>query len=263
MVTVQSEFQPATRTNYDHRFFSGMAALILVSVFVGFAPTFFLRGIVRIPALQRDFMSVAHPLPLIVVAHGIVFSSWILLLIAQTSLVAAHRMRLHRRLGLAGFGLACLVVLAGVAVSSEAIARLFPPADPRIAFFLAATLFEILEFALLACFGYFQRRNPPAHKRLMLLATICLLPQAFFRWPIWPGHDLRASTIGCWVLLVLIACYDLRALQKIHLTTLGGAAAITVTSLIVASPLVANAFIHNSLWFHFALRMQALGRHLL
>jgi hypothetical protein len=62
MVTVQAEFQPATRTNYDHRFFSGMAALILVSVFVGFAPTFFLRGIVRIPALQRDFMSVADPL---------------------------------------------------------------------------------------------------------------------------------------------------------------------------------------------------------
>jgi hypothetical protein len=65
------------------------------------------------------------------------------------------------------------------------------------------------------------------------------------------------------VLLALIAYYDLRALQKIHLTTLGGAAAITVTSLIVASPLVANAFIHNSLWFHFALQMQALGRHLL
>ena len=110
MVTAQSEFRPATRTRYDHRFFSGMAALILVPVFVGFAPTFFLRGTVRIPALQRDFMSVAHPLPLLVVADGVVFSSWVLLLIAQTSLVAADRVRLHRRLGLAGFGLACLVV---------------------------------------------------------------------------------------------------------------------------------------------------------
>jgi hypothetical protein len=262
MATVQTGPKPKNRANYDRMFFSAMAALILISVFVGFAPTFFLRGIVKIPPIQRGFMSIAQPLPLLVVVHGAIFTSWILLLITQTSLIAAHRVRLHRRLGLAGFGLACLVVLAGVAVSSEAIARLFPPADPRIAFFLAATLFEVLEFALLACFGYFQRGDPPAHKRLMLLATICLLPQAFFRWPVWPGHDLSASTIGCWVLLALIACYDLRTMRKIHLTTLGGGAAITATSLIVASPLVANAFIQNSLWFHFAPRLQMLGRHL-
>ena len=73
---------------------------------------------------------------------------------------------------------------------------------------------------------------------------------------------MSASTIGCWVLLALIAGYDLRTMRKIHLPTLGGGAAITATSLIVASPLVANAFIHNSLWFHFALRLQMLGRHL-
>jgi len=262
MATIETGPKLKTRTNYERKFFSAMAALILISVFVGFAPTFFLRGVVKIPPIQRDFMSIAQALPLLVVIHGTIYTSWILLLITQTSLIAAHRVRLHRRLGLAGFGLACLVVLGGVAVSSEAIARLFPPADPRIAFFLAVTLFEVLEFALLACFGYFQRRNPPAHKRLMLLATICLLPQAFFRWPVWPGHDLRASTIGCWVLLALIACYDFLTIRKIHLTTLGGGAAITVTSLLVASPLVANAFIQNSLWFHFALRLQMFGRHL-
>jgi hypothetical protein len=73
--------------------------------------------------------------------------------------------------------------------------------------------------------------------------------------------SLRASILGCWVLLALIAGYDIRALQKIHLTTLGGAAAIRVTSLIVASPLVANAITHNSLWFYFALQMQGLSRH--
>ena len=161
MATIETGAKLKTRTNYERKFFSAMAALILISVFVGFAPTFFLRGIVKIPSIQRGFMSIAQPLPLLVVIHGAIYTSWILLLITQTSLIAAHRVRLHRRLGLAGFGLACLVVLGGVAVSSEAIARLFPPADPRIAFFLAVTLFEVLEFALLALFRLLSGEEIP------------------------------------------------------------------------------------------------------
>jgi hypothetical protein len=34
-----------------------------------------------------------------------------------------------------------------------------------------------------------------------------------------------------------------------------------VTSLIVASPLIASATTHNSFWFYFALPMQGLSRH--
>jgi hypothetical protein len=37
--------------------------------------------------------------------HGAVFSCWILLLVAQTSLVSAGRIDIHRRLGVAGFSL--------------------------------------------------------------------------------------------------------------------------------------------------------------
>src|SRR3979411_1735862 len=87
---------------YDNYFFSGMALLILATVLVGFARTYFLAGVFR------------APLPsLIIHIHGAVFSSWILLLIAQTALVTAGRVDIHRRLGLLGFGLACLMVTPG------------------------------------------------------------------------------------------------------------------------------------------------------
>ena len=70
--------------------------LILAPVFLGFARSYYLAGLFK------------APLPnLIVHIHGAVFSSWILLLIAQTSLVAAGRVDLHRRLGPLGFALAC------------------------------------------------------------------------------------------------------------------------------------------------------------
>src|SRR3979411_3524763 len=97
-----------TNRQYDNYFFSAMAMLILATVFVGFARTYFLAGVVR------------APLPsLIIHIHGAVFSSWILLLIAQISLVSAGRVDIHRRLGLAGFGLACLMLILGVLADSH------------------------------------------------------------------------------------------------------------------------------------------------
>jgi hypothetical protein len=93
-----------------------MAILILVTVFVGFARTYFLAGVFR------------APLPsLLVHIHGAVFSSWILLLITQTTLVTAGRVDIHRRLGLAGFGLACLMVVLGVLTASKLLGRGISP----------------------------------------------------------------------------------------------------------------------------------------
>jgi hypothetical protein len=65
---------------YDHLFFSVMALCMLATVFVGFARTYYLAGVFH------------APLPsLIIHLHGAAFSCWILLLVTQTSLVAAGR----------------------------------------------------------------------------------------------------------------------------------------------------------------------------
>jgi hypothetical protein len=81
--------EPSTRLpgrRYDHPFFLAMTALILATVFAGFAPTYYLAGI-------------RAPLPSVIIhVHGAVFSCWILLLITQASLVCAG-VEFHRRLG--------------------------------------------------------------------------------------------------------------------------------------------------------------------
>src|SRR5208282_1203920 len=102
----------------ENHFFSAMAVVILASVFVGFARTYYLAGVFK------------APLPnLLIHIHGAVFSSWILLLIVQTSLVATGRVNLHRRLGLMGFALACLVVILGLLAATDSLGRHFAPGE--------------------------------------------------------------------------------------------------------------------------------------
>src|SRR5467141_3296678 len=97
---------------YDHLFFSAMALLILATVFVGFARTYYLAGIFH------------APLPsLIIHLHGAAFTTWILLLVTQTSLVAAGRTDIHRRLGIGGFGLGCVMIVLGVLAATDSLVR--------------------------------------------------------------------------------------------------------------------------------------------
>ncbi len=78
--------QPTIRSN--RYFFPAMAVLILAGVVLGFAETYYLAGV---------FLA---PLPnWLIHVHGAVFTTWILLLIVQTSLVLGKRRRLAPALG--------------------------------------------------------------------------------------------------------------------------------------------------------------------
>src|SRR5215207_9476218 len=93
----------------ERLFYTGMAVAFVFTVFAGFARTYFLRPYFGTPALT----------PLLHL-HGVVFTSWLALLLTQTVLVAANRTAIHRRLGVAGAALAVLMVLVG---TSTAIIR--------------------------------------------------------------------------------------------------------------------------------------------
>src|SRR5580698_10065909 len=99
---------PRIKSDYDHIFFQALAALVVIVVFVGLAQTFYLSGVLQVPRWKAF---AAPPHHWVVNVHGAIFSAWAVLLLAQTSLARTGRIDLHRRLGLVGFALACLVVL--------------------------------------------------------------------------------------------------------------------------------------------------------
>lgn len=199
----------------DDFFFSGMALLLLTTVFAGFARTYFLAGVFR------------APLPAAIIhVHGAVFSCWILLLIAQTSLVAAGRVDIHRKLGLAGFGLACLMIILGPLAATNSLSRGFSPPgsglDPKT--FYAVPLGSILAFAILVFFAFRARFNPAAHKRLILIATIALMGAPTGR-PPFTAITARPylQSVFVWLFLLLIVGYDLWSTHRVHRATIWGA----------------------------------------
>jgi hypothetical protein len=242
------------KTQYDHLFFPGMAVLILAAVFLGFAQTYYLGGVLKLPDWKAG---AGPPHPLLVHIHAVIFSSWTVLLVVQTSLIAGRRVAVHRRLGLIGFGLACLLVLAGLAVTCEALARNAPLGDPKLKFpFLQ--IVDMTVFSTLIYFGYRERFNPAAHKRLTLIATVTLLDAAFVRWPV-PliGKNFLAAELCCYSLLVILASYDLWFTGKFHRATIWGSALV-----ILAHHPILSILNQNVIWHRFAIWMQTVGRFL-
>ena len=157
----------------DRQFFSGMAIAAALTVFAGFAPTYYLRGLSDRP-----------PLSTVLQVHGILFTAWILLFLVQTRLVARKRIAVHRRLGAVGGVLVLLMLAAGYAAAIDSARRGFtPPGGPPPLVFFIVPIADLVVFAVLAGSAFYTRRRPDTHKRLMLLATIALLTAAIARLP--------------------------------------------------------------------------------
>jgi hypothetical protein len=207
---------PRHGRRFDHLFFSITSLLMLVAVFEGFSHTYFLAGVFHAPLPSR-----------IIHVHGAVFSCWILMLIAQTSLVSAGRVDIHRRLGIAGFLLGCSMVILGVWAATDALVRGNTPANPDAKSFYIVPLTDMVIFGALLFFSFRERRNSSAHKRTMYIATAALLVAAFGRLPV-GGSTLNAhlTIASLWsnVFLVILVIYDLWSMHKVHRATFWGSA---------------------------------------
>ena len=227
----------------DHVFFSGMALLMLATVFVGFSRSYYLAGVFRAPL----------PNPLIH-AHGAAFSCWILLLVAQTSLVSARRLDIHRRLGMAGFLLACLMVTLGVWAGTDALARA-SPVDGGARSFYIIPLTDMLAFATLVAVAFRERRNPAAHKRLILIATTALMIAAVARFPFeLVLGDAPIATLFTYLLLAMLVAYDLWSMRKVHRAT------IWATVFLIAVQWIRVPIGRTAAWHGFAGWVQAAAR---
>jgi hypothetical protein len=210
---------------YDHFFFSTMAVLLLATIFAGFARSYYLAGVFH------------APLPsLIVHIHGAAFTCWILLFVAQTSLVFAGQVGIHRRLGIAGFLLACLMLVLGALAATDSLVRHAADRagrDPQA--FYIVPLTDLLIFAVVMFFGFRARANPAAHKRLMLIATIAISDAAIARWPVAFVHNGGYLRVQIAFLLLLVG-YDFWSTRKIHPATLWAGAFLIFMEL-VRSPI--------------------------
>lgn len=204
------------RDNRERRLYTWVAVLIPILVLVGFAPTYYLSTMFG----GRKLSVLAH-------LHGVVMTSWIVLFIVQVRLVAAHRVRLHLRLGVFGVILTALVIVVGTITAISAAARGSGPGPPLV--FLAIPLGDILVFTILTGISLHFRRRPGIHKRLMLLAALSILSAAIGRLPL----EFLQTPRGYFGLIdtCVIACiaYDTVKNHKLHQAFALGALLIIVS----------------------------------
>ncbi len=168
MVAIATEIEPVREK--VRLFYVWMAAACAVVAFGGFAPTYWLQ-------LSAGTF-VGSPL---VHIHGVLFSSWTLLLLSQTLLIANGRVLNHRAWGLAGISLATAMVFMGLAAAIQTLTVGLRAGygDHSRAFLDLAGERDRPVRRVLHCGD--RNRPPEAHKRLMLLATITLLQAAMAR----------------------------------------------------------------------------------
>ena len=201
----------ARRWRRERWLFSGMAVLAAAVVFTGFAPTYYLKGVFRTDALS----------PLLQV-HGALFTAWILLLVTQTTLVAARRTDVHRRLGVGGGVLAVVMMVAAVLVSIDGARRgAAPPGIPPLAF-LVVPLATVVVFPVLIGAAFWLRRQPDAHKRLMVIGTAELVTAGVGRLPgVSAGGPLAFFGVTD-LFIVVLWTYDYMTRGRVHPAALWG-----------------------------------------
>lgn len=187
----------------DRWIFVFMAAWFIAIVLAGFIPD----SLMKIEAVQAGERP---PFPLVLHMHAVLMGSFLLLLLAQSWLMATGRSTQHMRLGVLAMVLAPALVIVGLILAPTMYHMLWdgaqaaPPGKrEQLQGALAVTenilLLQLrvgLLFPLFLAIGLKARgRNAGMHKRMMFLATAMALPAGIDRIP-WLLHSMPGSPLS-------------------------------------------------------------------
>jgi hypothetical protein len=192
-------------------FFTVLPLAMFAAVFVGFSQTYYLKTVFGTPALSWLY----H-------VHGGAFTCWMLLLVVQPALVLAKRTPLHKQLGwIAAVLVPAMTVLAWFVAVDMGRRGSAPPGIPPLTF-MVVPMATVVIFPAFVAAALWWRRRPDTHKRLMLIATLELVPAGIARIPgIIPLGPL-AYFGGADLFLLAIVAHDMTIRRRLHPATLWG-----------------------------------------
>jgi len=213
----------------DRTFFTAAAIANALIICVGFGYSTYARLMLGDPRFGGPTLST------LVRLHAAVSTAWTVMLIVQTRLVAARRVGVHRRLGIAGAMIALALVGLGWVVGVSALNRgvaagaLTEPLAQQI-FILSFQ--ELVVFTVLIGAALWLRKRSGTHKRLMLLGTLALIPAATTRPFAFGGVPNVLMMFGLVEVMFVAALYvhDRRSSGQMHPATLWGGGLLVVTA---------------------------------
>ena len=183
--------QPSERasTTSGSWFYVWYAVAINLFVLVAFAPSYWLQ----LPAGTVIAGSGLH-------FHAFLFAAWPLLFLLQSWFVATGRIRRHRAWGLLGIALATAMLFSGVDSSFREMKHGLSQGETTAIQFALGPIIWILVFAGLFTAAIIKVANKEAHKRLILLATVAIMPASvghvFFSILVGDGPGIRPGLHG-------------------------------------------------------------------
>ena len=206
----------ADRASAERKFYCRMALFLVALVFLGFAPSFYLRDVV--PQYPRPNPT----LPPSVLLHGGLFTLWMLAFIVQTQLVAAGRRDIHMKVGKASMVLAVALVPVMYMVAVWQVGRANQPPFTDPLSWTIVPLAVIIPYSVMIWNGWNHRRTSQWHKRSMLSAAILVVAgPSIGRLPIAPPTIVGFTIVFLLGLLLFVPLFlwDRRSLGRVHPAT--------------------------------------------
>jgi hypothetical protein len=211
----------------DRWVFVGMAVWFIVVVLTGFIPD----SVTKVGMVEAGKRP---PFPLALHVHAVLMGSFLLLLLAQTWLMATGRKTLHMQLGIAGVALAAALVLAGAVLAPTMYFQTWDalqsaPAAAQDALRQRLSMQEnilLLQLRIGILFPFFlamaikaRTGDPGLHKRMVILATAIPIEAAIARmnWlpTTMPGSPLSILAFSPLIVVPMVA-WDVIRNRRVH-----------------------------------------------
>jgi len=237
---------PAFLPAQDRGVYVVWIALIWAGMLGGFVPDL------------KNFLSESPPPPVVLHAHAVVYTLWLVAITAQIALVEVRNVALHRRLGWWIVGLSAALIPLGLVASLVDMAR-GARQTPYTPEFLGHEFQQLVVFAILLALATLLRRDLAAHKRLMILLPVSILDPGTGRLLThvlsWRPHDPFGRWLHAyWGNMAMVAAmivWDRWRRGLVHPALWFGAA------LIAAGEVVAISLDFCPPWHHAAARLVA------
>jgi hypothetical protein len=221
----------------DRGLFLAAAILFPLVVLVGYFKSYYFSA----------FFDVKPVANMLVHAHGVVMTLWVVYFSAQIALIRTKNVRLHMTMGMVGVALAALVVVVGMATAYDAqlVRGAAPPGVNPHSFFVLPAL-DMLLFVVFFAGAIYYRKRPTEHKTLMLMTAIAFTPAALFRLPVAPPQLMIHWAFGV-PMLVALACLGWHARKHRRLNKVFAASVL----ILVASHPLRLFLLGSEAWLRF------------
>ena len=194
------------------RYFYFLMSLLLGAVVVwGFSRT-----------VNDNLFHAAPARPFLLWIHAAAFAGWVVFFIAQSALIRVHKVSWHRLMGWFGTGLAAVMVGLGLVIA--VIMARFDAVQLHqgdTGAFLSIPFFDMIAFGVIVALAIYWRTKPEFHRRLLFIATVCLMDAPVGRFDFLFNHNLFYLCLD--LLMGLGIVRDLivdRRVHKVYLSAL-------------------------------------------